>query len=343
MLYCSKCGEHGTEATEFDCGCEKLLDRQLLTIEEFQISTRVKNKVTASLTETVVFTSENKDYPALSNMVTSLNALSPPGVCNFATVEVAEALLAEIKTAAINPDKDMNAEPWRNFVTRPYSLSAAAMTNEPKFRDSFAFEAKLFDQTNTESKYVDVLLNRHFKAANPEVDLQQFGGLLVSEGAVVPIAALPDAVWQFEGQDYVVEVKTVKWFNNIAKYNVLPEWMRQVACYQLPSIQAAVAQLEQGAALPVDGRRYLLAVIALDLNAMFVLEANPHNLEASIAEWRSWFARRLDAQDLSDLRRYHPSYEGERVRFRNISRIKKDEKKRRAEIKAAAEGWSVQK
>lgn len=278
---------------------------QRLPVSQFELTAKVKDKVVGYLSGLHLLSDNAEDVHIVEEMLAQVND-SNNRVADVVSDELSAAVLEVLKSSVSDPDA-VPVGQRNNFNTRPWGLAASNMTSLSYFNECFGGEAKLIDySTNPESRCIDFVLNDHFAklraTAGSEGEgedakkekgglLQKHNGIQLFEKFFVPVHALPDAVWTHEGQEYVLEIKTVRNAHSMLRYNKLRDWLYQVACYQLNSYEDVAAFNSAGTPLPEDTRRYLLAVLLLSNTGsrLIVLEANRANRHRCNADWLKWF------------------------------------------------------
>jgi hypothetical protein len=185
-----------------------------------------------------------------------------------------------------------------NFVTRPFSLSATALSDSSNFNKCFNIAPQI-GSVHLPSKCIDLYLGEMFNSLLIGVhDLQQVNYLDIrikgKSGDIqehsAKIFAKPDAIWFYDDVKYIIEFKTIflKRFEQgdekLPHARVL-KWLMQIAAYQLSK---------------EENIKYLLVVIvrwegvstteasAAEVFECCIVEVLPENLFQSKLLWGDW-------------------------------------------------------
>lgn len=227
---------------------------------------------------------------------------------------------------------------FHNFVSRPWSLSASALSTKEDFAKVFKMKADQFEIQNPESKYVDIVLGKHFQQLH-HCNLHYIKGVQLQEW-LLPVHATPDALWTFDGVEYVIEFKTVRSLKGMTAEK-FAKWLLQTGCNHLPmyenqisvsdaagpatanALAGVAANTGEGDAVnstnsnttnitdptvPTPPQRYLLVLTTLEApctTLVFEIHAAA-NLHACLAKWHEWFdCTDMNAFKAEYLLRYH--------------------------------------
>jgi len=338
LLFCNKCGNRSTESEKYSCGCAEQLGGVRSKVTQFEITTDVKDKVIMFLSGLHLLGDNADDLHIVEDMLAQVNDTAAK-VAELATEEVTAAVLKVLLDGISDPER-VPVGHKDNYITRPWSLAASNMTSQSYFNECFSSESKLVDCSNPESKCIDYLFSEYFRSLNPEASLQQVNGIQLFEKFFAPVHAQPDAVWTHEGQEYVIEIKTVRNVNSMLKYRKLKDWLYQIAAYQLNAYDDVVAFNTNDTPLPADKKKYLLVVILLSTRGsrLIVLDVARDNLLRCSNDWLEWFTNRpKPATDVKDLNKYY----AKQVTFGKIKSIAKEHKDKEYKRKEAEAGWTV--
>ncbi len=123
-------------------------------------------------------------------------------------------------------------------------------------------------------------------------------------GVFVPVFAKPDASWQFENEEYIIEFKTTNTLHTYHKdfADTLSSWLRQVvACTQLHSYEHTKAFHETQSPIPENTKKYLLVILCWTEMNITILEVLSQNVTVCSDEWKGWF----EAQQSGPLEESH--------------------------------------
>lgn len=337
-LFCNKCGNRSTESEKYSCGCAEQLGGSRSKVTQFEITTDVKDKVLMFLNGLHLIGDNAEDLHIVDDMLAQVNE-GTSKVAELADENVTAAMLQVLLDGFSDPSR-VPVGPKDNYNTRPWGLAASNMTSQSYFNECFGSESKLVDCSNPESRCIDYLFSDYFKSLSPDANLNQVNGIQLFEKFFAPVHAQADAVWTHEGQEYVVEIKTVRNVNSMLKYRKLKDWLYQIAAYQLNSYDDVVAFNNEDKPLPVDNKKYLLVVVLLSTRGsrLIVLDVARDNVLRCSNDWLEWFTNRpKPATDVKDLNKYH----AKQVTFGKIKSVAKEHKDREYKRKEAEAGWTV--
>ena len=337
QLFCNKCGNKSAESEAYSCGCTAVGGSRS-PVTTFEITTEVRDKVVMFLTGLHLLGDNSEDLHIVDDLLAQVNDANV-SVAGLANEEVAASVL-KVLLDAVSDSEKVPVGHKDNYITRPWSLAASNMTSQSYFNECFSHDSKLVECSNPESRCIDYLFSDHFRNLNPEANVDRVNGIQLFEKFFAPVHAQPDAVWIHEGQEYVVEIKTVRNVNSMLKYRKLKDWLYQIAAYQLNTYEDVVNFNTNDTALPADNKKYLLVVILLSTRGsrLIVLEVARDNLLRCSNDWLEWFTNRpKPAADVKDLNKYYTK----QTTFAKIKSVAKEAKDKEYKRKEAEAGWTV--
>jgi hypothetical protein len=188
----------------------------------------------------------------------------------FESFEYSEILINHIKNSLISFEGINDMIP--DFVIRPMKFTATSLSN----RESWEFvltanRAKVNSTNRDESKAIDILFSHNFHVERREIEIG-----INNNSSTFPVSVAPDGQWEYEGINYIIEVKTCHGFHKQNQFKI-DQYRRQIASSQF--------------AWNNDNEKHLLVLIDINVNPyqVIVLKVNESNKDDCFATWNLWF------------------------------------------------------